>query len=147
MITIPQRPWITRPACPSRPRMPSVSKVCPWPGTSSKEAGAFFGAPIDKDKLTALDGTGWELYHVEKDFAENHNLAATNKAKLIEMIATSRRDARERAHDAGLLHHDLIVCPTSFLPHLTSRSLIDLAMRSNTGPYRSASASGTIVAT
>ena len=62
--------------------------VCPWPGTSFKEAGAFFGAPIDKDKLTALDATGWELYHVEKDFAENHNLAATNKAKLIEMIAT-----------------------------------------------------------
>ena len=31
--------------------------------------------------------------------------------------------------------------------HLTSRSLTDLAMRSNTGPYRSASPSGTIVAT
>jgi arylsulfatase A-like enzyme len=62
--------------------------VCPWPGTSFKEAGAFFGAPIDKDKLTSLDATGWELYHVEKDFAENHNLASTNKAKLIEMIAT-----------------------------------------------------------
>ena len=62
--------------------------VCPWPGTSFKEAGAFFGAPIDKDKLTALDATGWELYHVEKDFAENHNLAAANRPKLIEMIAT-----------------------------------------------------------
>ena len=48
----------------------------------------FFGAPIDKDKLTELDAKGWELYHVEKDFAENHNLAAENRPKLIEMIAT-----------------------------------------------------------
>ena len=61
--------------------------VCPWPGTSFKEAGAFFGAPIDKNKLTELDAKGWELYHVEKDFAENHNLAAENRPKLIEMIA------------------------------------------------------------
>ena len=62
--------------------------VCPWPGTSFTEAGMFFGAPIDKDKLTELDAKGWELYHIEKDFAENHNLAAENRAKLIEMIAT-----------------------------------------------------------
>jgi arylsulfatase len=62
--------------------------VCPWPGTSFKEAGAFFGAPIDKDKLTELDANNWELYHVEKDWAENRNLAAENKAKLIELIAT-----------------------------------------------------------
>jgi arylsulfatase A-like enzyme len=61
--------------------------VCPWPGPSFKEAGAFFGAPIDKDKLTELDAKGWELYHVDKDVAENHNIAAENKAKLIEMIA------------------------------------------------------------
>ena len=62
--------------------------VCPWPGTSFKEAGMFFGAPIDKDKLTELDAKGWELYDIDKDFAENHNLAAENRAKLIEMIAT-----------------------------------------------------------
>jgi arylsulfatase len=62
--------------------------VCPWPGTSFKEAGLFFGAPIDKDKLTELDAKSWELYHIEKDFAENHNLAAENRAKLIELIAT-----------------------------------------------------------
>jgi arylsulfatase A-like enzyme len=61
--------------------------VCPWPGTSFKEAGAFFGAPIDKDKLTELDAKGWELYNLATDFAENHNLAAENRAKLIEMIA------------------------------------------------------------
>jgi arylsulfatase len=62
--------------------------VCPWPGTSFNEAGAFFGAPIDKDKLTELDAKSWELYHVERDFAENHNVASENRAKLIEMIAT-----------------------------------------------------------
>ncbi len=62
--------------------------VCPWPGTSFKEAGLPFGAPIDKDKLTDLDAKGWELYHIDKDFAENHNVAAENRAKLIEMIAT-----------------------------------------------------------
>lgn len=61
--------------------------VCPWPGPSFTEAGAFFGAPIDKDKLTELDAKGWELYHVEQDFAENHDIAADNRAKLIEMIA------------------------------------------------------------
>jgi arylsulfatase len=62
--------------------------VCPWPGTSFTEAGLPFGAPIDKDKLTELDAKGWELYHIETDFAENHNLAGENRAKLIEMIAT-----------------------------------------------------------
>ena len=62
--------------------------VCPWPGTSFKEAGLPFGAPIDKDKLTELDAKAWELYHIDADFAENHNLATENRAKLIEMIAT-----------------------------------------------------------
>ncbi len=61
--------------------------VCPWPGPSFTEAGKFFGAPIDKDKLTELDATAWELYHVAEDFAENHNVAAQNRPKLIEMIA------------------------------------------------------------
>jgi arylsulfatase len=62
--------------------------VCPWPGPSFKESGLFFGAPIDKDKLTELDAKGWELYNIEKDVAENHNIAADNRAKLIELIAT-----------------------------------------------------------
>jgi hypothetical protein len=62
--------------------------VCPWPGTSFVESGLPFGAPIDKDKLAELDAKGWELYHVDTDFAENHNIAAENPAKLIEMIAT-----------------------------------------------------------
>jgi arylsulfatase A-like enzyme len=62
--------------------------VCPWPGTSFTESGLPFGAPIDKDKLTDLDAHAWELYHVDTDWAENHNIAADNRDKLIEMIAT-----------------------------------------------------------
>lgn len=61
--------------------------VCPWPGTSFTESGKFFGEPIPADKLTELDANNWELYHVAEDFAENHNVAAENRAKLIEMIA------------------------------------------------------------
>jgi hypothetical protein len=62
--------------------------VCPWPGPSFAEAGHGFGDPISADQLTELDASGWELYHVEEDFAENHNLAADHRDKLIEMIAT-----------------------------------------------------------
>jgi arylsulfatase A-like enzyme len=61
--------------------------VCPWPGPSFTEAGKGFGEPIPADKLTELDAKNWELYHVEKDWAENHNVAAENRPKLIEMIA------------------------------------------------------------
>jgi arylsulfatase A-like enzyme len=61
--------------------------VCPWPGPSFTEAGTGFGNPIPAEKLTELDATGWELYHVDEDFAENHNIAEGNRAKLIELIA------------------------------------------------------------
>jgi len=60
--------------------------VCPWPCPSFTEAGKFFGEPISADTLTELDAKGWELYHVEKDWAENYNVAAENRPKLIEMI-------------------------------------------------------------
>ena len=62
--------------------------VCPWPGPSFTEAGAFFGAPMNQDKLAEIDATKWELYHVAEDFAETNNVAAANRPKLIEMIAT-----------------------------------------------------------
>jgi arylsulfatase len=39
------------------------------------------------EKLTEMDATSWELYNVNQDFAENHNVAAENRPKLIEMIA------------------------------------------------------------
>jgi len=62
--------------------------VCPWPGPSFTEAGKSFGEPISAEKLTELDAKGWELYHIEKDWTESHNVAAENRPKLIEMIAT-----------------------------------------------------------
>jgi arylsulfatase len=61
--------------------------VCPWPGTSFIESGRTFGTPITAEQLTELDATAWELYHVAEDFAENHNVAESNRDKLIEMIA------------------------------------------------------------
>ncbi|MGW8225014.1 MAG: arylsulfatase [Anaerolineales bacterium] len=61
--------------------------VCPWPGPSFSEAGAFFGEPIPAEKLTELDAKHWELYHVDQDWAENHDLAGEHRDKLIEMIA------------------------------------------------------------
>jgi arylsulfatase len=61
--------------------------VCPWPGTSFIEAGIPFGSPIYADMLTELDASHWELYHVAADFAENHNLAEKEPAKLAEMIS------------------------------------------------------------
>ena len=62
--------------------------VCPWPGPSFTEAGTGFGNPISADTLSTLDATGWELFHVDQDFAENHDVAAENRDKLIAMIAT-----------------------------------------------------------
>jgi arylsulfatase A-like enzyme len=62
--------------------------VCPWPGPSFVEAGMGFGEPITSERLSELDATGWELYHVDEDFAENHNVAAENRERLIAMIGT-----------------------------------------------------------
>ena len=61
--------------------------VCPWPGPSFAEAGRPFGTPITAGDLTDLDAHHWELYHVAADVAENHDLAAEHRDKLIEMIA------------------------------------------------------------
>jgi arylsulfatase A-like enzyme len=62
--------------------------VCPWPGPSFTEAGVGVGQPISAQTLSELDGGKWELYHVEGDFAENHDIAADNRDKLIELIGT-----------------------------------------------------------
>ena len=61
--------------------------VCPWPGTSFTESGLQFGAPIDAAKLTELDANAWELYDLSNDPTESNDVAKSNKAKLIEMIA------------------------------------------------------------
>ena len=62
--------------------------VCPWPGPSFAEAGAFFGEPIPAQKLIELDEKGWELYHVDEDPTETRNVSQEHLDKLIEMIAT-----------------------------------------------------------
>jgi arylsulfatase len=62
--------------------------VCPWPGPSFTEAGVGFGQPIAAATLSELDASGWELYHVAEDFAENHDVAAGNREKLIALIGT-----------------------------------------------------------
>jgi arylsulfatase A-like enzyme len=62
--------------------------VCPWPGPSFAEAGVGFGQPISADELSRLDSEGWELYHVDEDFAENHDVAAAHRQKLIALIGT-----------------------------------------------------------
>lgn len=62
--------------------------VCPWPGPSFTEAGAFFGTPIPAAKLTELDAKAWELYHIDQDWTETHNLAEEHRDKLIELIGT-----------------------------------------------------------
>jgi arylsulfatase A-like enzyme len=63
--------------------------VCPWPGPSFTEAaqkGRQFGNPIPNEVLIDLDAHDWELYHVDEDYAECHNLVATRRDKAIEMI-------------------------------------------------------------
>jgi arylsulfatase len=60
--------------------------VCPWPGPSFIEAGKPVGEPIPAATLTELDAKHWELYHVAEDFAENRNVAAEHRDKLIEMV-------------------------------------------------------------
>jgi len=59
--------------------------VCPWPGTSFAE-GLPFGTPIPSGTLTQLDATGWELYHLDEDWTESHDVAAEHRDKLINMI-------------------------------------------------------------
>jgi hypothetical protein len=61
--------------------------VCPWPGPSFAEADSPFGTAIAADTLAMLDAERWELYNTAEDFAENHNVAAENRSRLIELIA------------------------------------------------------------
>lgn len=60
--------------------------VCPWPGTSFAESGRKFGDVITAELLDELDESGWELYHVETDYAETMDLADREPARLTAMI-------------------------------------------------------------
>jgi arylsulfatase A-like enzyme len=60
--------------------------VCPWPGPSFAESQPF-GRPISAAQLSDLDAHGWELYHVDEDPTENHDVADANPERLMAMIA------------------------------------------------------------
>jgi arylsulfatase len=63
--------------------------VCPWPGPSFTEAakkGRQFGSIITNEVLLDIEQNNWELYHVDEDYSECHNLVATHRNKAIEMI-------------------------------------------------------------
>ena len=45
------------------------------------------GSRSPPERLSQLDATGWELYHVAEDPAETRNLAAEHRDRLIAMIA------------------------------------------------------------
>jgi len=58
--------------------------VCPWPGRSFAEAakkGRQFGSVITNEVLLNIERNDWELYHVEEDYAECHNLAQSTAIK------------------------------------------------------------------
>ena len=59
--------------------------VCPWPGPSFVEGGAL-GTPLTEQRLGELDASGWELYHVDEDFAQAHDLADRRRSKLMELV-------------------------------------------------------------
>jgi hypothetical protein len=64
--------------------------VCGFPGPSYAEGaqkGRRLGGELTSEVLDDLDANGWELYHLEEDPAEVHNLAEKYPEKLAEMIA------------------------------------------------------------
>jgi arylsulfatase len=64
--------------------------VCGFPGpnyTEGAKKGRHLGDEITPEVLLDLDFTGWELFYIAKDPTESHNLAETNREKLVEMIA------------------------------------------------------------
>lgn len=64
--------------------------VCPWPGPNFTEAaryGRSFTDPITEDVFRELDRAGWELYHVNQDYAEVNNLADQHPDRLQELIS------------------------------------------------------------
>ena len=59
-----------------------------FPVPRSRRAASFFGAlTLTEDMLRELDAKHWELYNLAEDPTETNDLAASNRPKLIEMIA------------------------------------------------------------
>ena len=110
--------------------------VCPWPGPSFTEAGVGFGQPISAEKLAELDAHGWELYHIDEDFAENHNVAEENRDKLIALIATWYVEAGKYdvmpVDGSGLARDDRREAPGGRAPgelHLPGRDAVGAVLR------------------
>ncbi len=61
--------------------------VCPWPGPSFAEAGMVLGSRSRLRRFPA-GRHGLGACHVAEDFAENHNVAAEHRDRLIAMIGT-----------------------------------------------------------
>jgi arylsulfatase len=118
--------------------------VCPWPGASFSESGLEFGAPISTEKLTELDAKGWELYHVDKDYAETKNLAERERDRLIAMISMwyaeagkynvlpidsrgTLRFAEERPQIAGERNHYLYYPGTQVVPGHAAANVLNKA--------------------
>ena len=59
----------------------------PVPRSFVQGGGAFGSLTLTEDMLRELDAKNWELYDLSKDPTETTDLAASNRAKLIEMIA------------------------------------------------------------
>src|SRR5207248_2594433 len=108
--------------------------VCPWPGPSFTEAGMAFGQPISAQTLSELDANGWELYHVAEDFAENHNVAASHRDRLIAMIGAWYVDAgrRQRPGPDGRREAARRAAPRPL--HLPAWHAIDPVLRRPQGP-------------
>lgn len=62
---------------------------CPYPGPSYVEADKMdyhFGDPLTAERLIERDQNGWELYHVDEDIAECHNVADKHPEILQELV-------------------------------------------------------------
>lgn len=64
--------------------------VCPYPGPSlaeGAERGHPFGTYLTEAILDQLEAEDWELYHLDTDPAECHDLAASEPERLAELVA------------------------------------------------------------
>jgi len=72
--------------------------VCGWPGpnyAAGAEHGRRLADAITKQTLMDLDADEWELFHVETDFSESHNVADRHPEKLRELIDLWWAEARK----------------------------------------------------